>query len=127
LFENNIGRITIRGKVNDVNKTIAELEFKPTCILDHRNALNLNITFFNKRNLNITDKSPSKNSSYELDYGETRRYHINLNMKSGIKRQYRGKLIEENMNANGQPPYFKELSTTSDVKMQVSLPYFKGC
>lgn len=50
-----------------------------------------------------------------------------MNTNSGQKRKYRGKFNEENLSAGGQPPYFKDLTTNTDVKLQVSLPYFSGC
>jgi len=37
----------MKGKVNDVNKTLSELLFRPGCITDPNNALELNITFTN--------------------------------------------------------------------------------
>ncbi len=47
------GNITIKGKVNEVNRTLSELRFRPGCINDPNNALELNITFTqgSKRNL----------------------------------------------------------------------------
>ena len=44
----------------------------------------------------LTDAQPGKYSM-----GEPKSYKVNLNLVSGLKRTYRGKLIEENVNANG--------------------------
>jgi hypothetical protein len=62
-----------------------------------------------------------------LQFGVTRRYFVNLNLISGYKRRYRAKLVDENTQATGSSNYFKEFTNSSDIKLQVTLPYFKGC
>lgn len=59
--------------------------------------------------------------------GEPKRYIISTNMNSGISRKYRGKIIEENLEATGPNNYFKEISNTNDVKVTVSKPNYKDC
>ena len=50
-----------------------------------------------------------------------------MNLNSGTHRTYRGKFIEENLNSNGRPPYFKASPSYADTKLSVSLPFYKGC
>jgi hypothetical protein len=49
---------------------------------------------------------------------------VNLNLNSGEYRTYRGKLIEENLEANGPSNYFKELYQAQDAKVKVTVPHF---
>lgn len=50
-----------------------------------------------------------------------------MNLNSGYKRKYRGKLVEENLQATGASNYFKELNNQSDIVVKVSLPNYSGC
>lgn len=86
-INNNLGRVVLNGRINDVNKTLASMEFKPACILDSSNFMEINITFTQKRLLQES----------EIEYGTPKRYRINMNVNSGVKRTYRGKFVEENL------------------------------
>ena len=119
-FENNKGRITLNGKIRDVNKTLNELEFQPTCILDKKNAMELNVTFYQKRELQQVPQST-------LESAHNKRYRVNLNLDSGVSRLYRGKLYEEAVNRKEGQNYFKPVSSVNDVKLQFTFPYSKGC
>jgi hypothetical protein len=46
---------------------------------------------------------------------------------SGYKRKYRAKFVEENTGATGPSNYFRDLNNTSDIKVNVLVPYFKSC
>jgi len=48
-IDNKNGSILIKGKVNEVNKTISELHFKPGCITNPKNSLELSMTFTNSK------------------------------------------------------------------------------
>ncbi len=48
-IDNKNGNITLKGKVNEVNKTLSELLYKPGCITNPHNAIELNITFSNSK------------------------------------------------------------------------------
>jgi hypothetical protein len=50
-----------------------------------------------------------------------------LNLVSGYKRRYRAKLVDENTAGTGPSNYFREFNSTSDIKVQVALPFFAGC
>ena len=43
-------------------------------------------------------------------------------MNSGVTRKYRGKLVEENLEATGPGNYFKGINNGNDIKLQITLP-----
>lgn len=84
--------------------------YRPGCITNPNNALELNITFTNgKRNLEDQEET--------IQFGVPKKYRISLNMNSGVNRTYRGKLVEENLEATGPKDYFKEVTSGSDIKL----------
>ena len=66
------------GKINDINKTMSELEYRVGCIHDQNNSIELNLTIFNQRLLTENQDT--------IEYGVPKRYKINLNLNSGFTR-----------------------------------------
>jgi len=59
--------------------------------------------------------------------GVPKRYRISLNLNSGYNRTYRGKIIEENLEATGPHNYFKEPYSANEIKLQISQPHSRAC
>ena len=85
------------------------LQYKPGCILDKNNSLDIQASIYQKGRL-LNETSDQKG------------YGVKLNVNSNKTVEYRGKLMEE-----GTTNFFKELSSTSDVSMYVYLPYHTKC
>ena len=82
----------------------------------------MNVTFFNKRLL-------QNDTEGVVEWGVPRRYRVDLNVNSGYNRTYRGKLVEENVNANGPATYFKEIASNinNEIKVVVTYAFSKQC
>jgi len=113
------GKAVLKGKPNVVlSGLVKSLEFRPACIVDSSNELEINVTFTEKkRNLETS----------EMKVGDVKTYKVSLDLNSQHIKLYRGKFVEMNSNANGQPPFFKEAVGAQDTVLKVSMPFFKGC
>jgi hypothetical protein len=45
-------------------------------------------------------------------------------VNSGHKAIFRGKFVEEILNGDGTPPYFRNMGNNSDIAMTISLPFY---
>lgn len=80
------GRIVLKGKVNEVNKTMGALEYRPGCLTNSSNHIHINITINQKRRRlegqNQTTSQQQQPDHY-VEVGPTKEYKVNLNVNSG--------------------------------------------
>jgi hypothetical protein len=117
---NNVtGRLHLVGSIGEIVQGLYYLQYLPTCITDQSNRININVTYCAIQQLD--DGTISKSNHTEI-------YRLSLNVNSGEKTTYRGRVVEEIVNnAKGLPPYFQTIGNTSNVQMSATLPFYPGC
>jgi hypothetical protein len=86
--------VNITGKIKQVHSALNHLQYRPGCILDKSNYLEIIVTI-NKLGRAL-DSNITNDTSESFEFGVPKRYKVELNMNSGIERKYRGKLVEVN-------------------------------